>query len=106
MDNATECYAQLNTLKLDDLSKFEIAKLMNHLVNNKLPPQFSFFFTPIKVIHTRTTKQQASIEHGLYIPRLKSKRFQNSFKYQGVKIWNLVPENLQNLPFDRFKMKY
>ena len=105
LDNATQYYAKLNVLKLDDLCKFEIAKLMLQLVNNKLSPQFSLFFTPIKVVHTRTTRLVPK-EHDLYIPRFRITRFQNSFKYQGVKIWNLVPENLQKLPFNRFKMKY
>ena len=84
-DNATQCYAKLNVLKLNDLYKFEIARLMHQLVNNKLPPQFSLFFTPIKVVHTRTTRL-ASKEHGLYIPRFRTKQLQNSFKYQEVKI--------------------
>ena len=105
LDNTTQYYAKLNVLKLDNLYKFEIAKLMHQLVNNKLPPQFFLFFTPIKVVHTRTTSL-ASKEHGLYIPRFRTKRLQNSFKYQGVKIWNLIPENLQKLPFNRFKIKY
>ena len=104
LDNATQNYAKLNELKLDDLYKFEIAKVMHQLINNKLPSQFSSCITPVKVVHTRTTRL-ASMEHGLYIPRL-TKQLQNGFEYQGVKIWNLVPENLQKLPFNRFKMKY
>ena len=107
LDNATQYYVKVNSgiLKLDDLHKFEIAKLMHQLVNNKLPPQFFSFFTPTKVIHSRTTRL-ASMEHGLYIPRFRTKRLQNSFKYQGVEIWNSVPENLQKLPFNRFIMQY
>ena len=73
LNNATQYYAKLNALKLDDLCKFEIAKLMHQLVNNKLPPQFSSFFSPIKVVHTRTTRL-ASKEHGVYFPRFKTKR--------------------------------
>ena len=103
LDNATQYYAKLNDLKLDDLYKFEIAKLMHQLVNNKLPQQFYLFLvTPIKVIHTRTTRL-ASKAHGLYISRFRTKRLHNSFKHQGVKIWHLVPENLQKLPFNRLK---
>ena len=33
LDNATECYAKLYILKLDDLYTFEIVKLMHKLVN-------------------------------------------------------------------------
>ena len=77
LDNATQYYAKLNVLKLDDLYKFEISKLMHQLVNNKLPQQFSLLFTTIKVVHTRTTRP-ASKEHGLYIPRFRTKRLQNT----------------------------
>ena len=34
--NATQYYAKLNISNMDDLCKFEIAKLMHQLVNNKL----------------------------------------------------------------------
>ena len=85
LDNATHYCEKLNILKLDDLYKFEIAKLMHQLVNNKLLPQFSSFFIVIIMAHTRTTRL-ASMEYGLYIPRFRTKRLQNSFKYQEVKI--------------------
>ena len=48
LDKATECYAKLNILKLDDLNKIEITKLMHRLANTKLLPQFFSFFTPKK----------------------------------------------------------
>ena len=99
MDNATQYYVKLNILKLYDLFKFEIVKLMHQLVDYKLPPQFSSFFAIMKVIHRRTTRL-ASLDHSLYIPRFRTTRLQNSSKYQGVKILNLVPENLQKVPFD------
>ena len=37
---------------------------------------------------------------------IRTKQLQNSFEYQGVKIWNLGTENLQKFSFDWFKIKY
>ena len=36
------------------------------------------------------------MKQGLYIQRFRATRLQNSFKYQKVKIRNLIPEDLQN----------
>ena len=39
---------KVNVLKLDDLDKFEIAKLMHPACKNYLPPQFSALFYSCK----------------------------------------------------------
>ena len=46
LDTATQYCVKLNILKLDDLYKFEIAKVMHQLVNNKLLRRFSSFLLP------------------------------------------------------------
>jgi len=65
------------------------------------------FFTPIAEIHsdthTRTTRLALS---NLYLPRWKTQKLQNSFRYQGVKIWNSVSQRLKMLRFNQFKIKY
>ena len=98
-DSPSQYYVKLNILKLVDLYKFEIAKLMHQLVNNKLPPQFSSLFYSYESA-TLANNELASMEHGLYILRFRTKRLPNSSKYHGVKIWNLAPENVQKLPFN------
>ena len=50
LDNATQYYVELNVLKLDDLDKFEIARFMHQLVNDKFPlcfllPYFFVFYS-------------------------------------------------------------
>ena len=37
------------------------------------------------------------MEHGLYISRFKTKRLRDSFKYQGIKILNLVSKKLTKI---------
>ena len=78
---------------------------MHKHTRKKLPTSLSTFFAPVKAIHTRSTRL-ASSELNLYLPRYKSQKLQKSFKYQGVKIWNSVPQDLKQLPFNPFKTKY
>ena len=71
----------------------------------KLPNRLNCHFTPVKAIHTRTTRLALS-ELNLYLPRYRTQKLQKSFKYQGAKIWNSVPYEFKKLPFDQFELKY
>ena len=102
--NANPCYAQLNILKLNDLYTHEIAKLMFKYAHKTTPIAFSSF-TPVISMHTRTTRL-VSYSNNLYLPRYKTNKLQRSFKFQGVKIWNSIPNDLTKLSFNQFKMKY
>jgi len=85
-----------NVLKLPDLFRHKIAKLIHKLLRNNHPPNFFKFFIKTNKIHNRTTRL-ASNEHALYIPRYKTEKLQRSFKYQGVKVWNSLPDSLKKL---------
>ena len=103
-----DCYrqsnAQLNILKLNDIYTHEIAKLMFKYAHKTTPIAFSSFFTAVISIHTRTTRL-ASYSNNLYLPRYKTNKMQRSFKFQGVKICNSIPNDLRKLSFNQFKMK-
>ena len=103
--NANPCYAQLNILKLNDLYTHEIAKLMFKYAHKTAPIAYFSFFTPIISIHTRTTRL-VSYCNDLYLPRYKINKMRRSFKFQGVNIWNSIPNDLRKLSFSQFKMKY
>ena len=68
-----------------------------------LPQCFSNFFTKVGPVNTPTTR--SSNPNNLYIPCYKTSRIQRSIKYQGVKVWNSIPVEIQNLPKSRFKIK-
>ena len=78
---------------------------MHKHTRKKLPVNLCTFFAPVKAIHTRSTRL-ASSELNLYQARYKSQKLQKIFKYQGVKIWILVLQDIKHLPFNRFKEKY
>ena len=104
-DHVTTSCLKLQILKLYDLYSYEVAKLMHKHTRKKLPVNLCTFFAPVKAIHTRSTRL-ASSELNLYQARYKSQKLQKIFKYQGVKIWILVPQDIKHLPFNRFKIKY
>jgi len=93
---------ELNVLKLPDLFRHEIAKLMYNILRNNHPPNFSNFLIKTNRIHKRKTRL-ASNEYALYIPRYKTDKLQRSFKYQRVKMWNSILVSLQTLTFTGFK---
>ena len=104
LDRATPYYSKLNILKLPDLYKLEIAKFVHRFMHNTLPQSFSNFFAKVGQVNTRTTRSSSN-PNNLYIPCYKSNRIQRSIKYQGVKVWNSIPVEIQNLPNSRFKIK-
>ena len=58
--HVTHLYKKLELLKLHDLYKLEIAKIMHKLFNNKLPPILKSRFVKTDMIHaheTRSVKQ-------------------------------------------------
>ena len=105
LDDSTAYYSQLNILKIENLNTLEVAKLMHKFSQNKLPNRFSSFFTPINAIHTRTTRL-ASSNLNLYIPLYQTVKMQKFFKFQGISIWNFVPQDMKLLLFDSFKIQF
>ena len=57
-------------------------------------------------ISLRTTKTVQNYKNKLYTPRYHTARLQKSKKYQGVKIWNKIPSEIQNTSPNFFKKKF
>ena len=54
----TPLYFELGILKINELFKFEIGKLMHQHSHNLLPPGISSLFTDLSTIHSRQTRSQ------------------------------------------------
>ena len=98
--SVTPLYFESGTLKINELFKFEIGKLMHQHSHNLLPPGISSLFTDLSTIHSRQTRSQT--QKSLYLPKFSTQRCQRSIKFQGTKIWNsFSPESkilsLENL---------
>ena len=82
LESPTKFYNKFSILKLQDLFKIEVAKIVNaHFTDNLL----SKIFTLTKNISRATTATESS-RNTLYIPRYSTIRLQRCIKYQGVKI--------------------
>ena len=93
-DSAKPILANLQILQIDHLFKFEIAIFVFKWNRNSVPIFFSNFFKKTSDL-SKTLTRQSSKSSNLYIPRYRSNRLQRSIKYQGVKVWNSIPENIK-----------
>ena len=87
-DQVTPFYHRLQILKLKDLYKYGVAKLMHKNSRKKLPNRLNCHFTPVKAIHTRTTRLALS-ELNLYLLRYRTQKLQKvlSIKKQKFGTW-------------------
>ena len=89
-EHITPSFRRLDILKIHDLCKIEIALNMHKLKNNKLPDTFQNYFTLPSNVHHYSTRSKFQLT--FYVPKFCLVRFQKSFKYRGVKIWNSIDQ--------------
>ena len=99
-------YSKLKILKLQDLFKFEVGKLVYSYFQNKLPQQLSNLFKLTNEISQYNTRSSHKSRNYLYIPRYHTQHLQKSIKYQGVKIWNDIPPEIQNSSGNLLKSRF
>jgi len=97
-------YHSLNILKLDQLCKLEVSNIMHSLYFNQHPYNLSQNFTKSKNMHSRNTR--SSSMSFFAIPFFKTAKLQQSFSYQEVKIWNLIPQDIKLTSSTKFKATY
>ena len=105
LESSTHFYAKLKILKLLDLYKFETAKLVHDYMNRKLLLSFFGYFNKSCDVSNRSTRTSVN-PYNLYKPLYHNNRMQRNIEYQGVKIWNIIPQTIQKLPkTSSFKIK-
>ena len=62
-----------------------------------LPKDLSNYFILTSQILKKSTGLNEKSKKTLYIPFYKTSRLQRFIKYQGVKIWNEIPIQIQNV---------
>ena len=68
-----------------------------------LPNNLSNYFTLTSQISEKSTRLNEISKKTLHIPFYKTSRLQRCIKYQGVKIWNEIPIQIQNASYSVFK---
>ena len=102
--SANPLYRKLGILKVSDLYKFEIAKIMCQHSKQSLPFCFTTFFNNLTDMHNRHTR--ATKKKHFYLSKFSTIRCQKSIQQQGVEIRNTIPVELRNLTFKLFKSKF
>ena len=102
--NINTLYHKARVLKLSDIYKLEISKIMHQFHNNQLPAAFADYFTALSNVHEHNTR--SSTKSNFFVPRFSLSKSQNSLKYKGVVIWNSIPQILRDSSYETFKTKY
>ena len=94
-------FNELGILPLEKLHEYHVGLLMYKFHNNMLPIVFDVMFTRNSDVHSHNTRQRNLMRVPLYTSELG----QNSFKYQAVKIWNLIRQNMDiDIKISTFKL--
>ena len=80
----TPIFHALKILKIEDLFKYEVGKLMFQFFKKALPHCFSSIFTYNSAIHNQSTRSQSL--NNLYLPNYSTRRCQRCICFQGTKI--------------------
>ena len=98
-------YKAQNILKLEDIHKLEVGKLMFKIINNGKPQKYRVLFTKTREIHnhwTRQAKMRVFISHKSKII-LEKNQFNMQEQYFGTKY--LIPLNLFLLLLSKTNIK-
>ena len=78
-NSVTPLYKEYGVLKLADLFKYEMAKIMYQFSKQTLPSHLNCLLDPLSTVHERCTRSKT--KQNLYISKFSTSRCQNSFKY-------------------------
>ena len=90
--HSTPHFHSLQILKLEDIYKLQIGKLMHKIIKNKNTTAESL--TPLTDVHTHNTRSRQ--KENYYLPAVRTNLGKTSFSYNGPKIWNSFPTKVRN----------
>ena len=105
-DSSSPYYKRLKILKLTDLYKLEVGKFIHANFKKMLPKNLSNYFVLTSQISEKSTKLNEKFKKTLHISFYKTSQLQRCIKYQGVKVWNEIPIQIQNAFYSVFKYEF
>ena len=94
-------FIKMNMLKLNEIHRLEICKLIHKMLNNNL--QGTLQLNNLDNIHNHQTRLKS--KHNFYINSVKTGLGKQRFNNIAPKFWHSVPTELKLLNFDTFKSK-
>ena len=98
-----QLHDEFELLKINDLTKQEIATFVHNFFSNSLPPVFDGYFETLASNHNRNTRNGENLLKIHNHPTFAA----SSIKIQGAKVWNNMSNNLKNIPkVKNFRKKF
>ena len=102
---SVELFSELKWMMFPDRVIYQKAMLMYKIMHNLAPSYLSNIFTLSIEVHERSFR--STTENLLYVPKPKIELYRNSLAYSGSKIWNSIPEHIQNsTSLQQFRKNY
>jgi len=95
---------RLNFLKVQDIHKLELAKLMHKFHDGSLPSIYNGLFQRSSDLHNYNARY-ACIQN-YFIPSVHSDIGKKLISYKGAVMWREINVEYKNLPFRHFKKNY
>ena len=93
-DNTSICYNELKLLNLRQLNKLAKAKFVYKFKNKKLPKRFDNFLTTQNSHHRYALRSTNTQEYKCIWG--KSNFGMKMLQYEGVQLWNALPDDVRN----------
>ena len=97
MSRSSPLFLKLDILKLPEIYKLQIGKLMK----KQIVKYTSQNILPISTVHSHNTR--SSSKQNYFIPSVKSNIGKTSFNYYGPIVWNRLPNDIKTASEFRFK---
>ena len=96
-------FTKLETLKVSDIYKYQVSKLIFKCINGIAPVNLQNWFKIYHERHCYNTRSNININVGirinnLFIPSARTTRYGlRQLKVNGPRIWNVLPTNIKNI---------
>ena len=94
-------YKSLKFLKVQDIYKLELAKLMHRFHDGSLPSIYNSLFQRSSELHNCNARYGSNQNY--FIPGVHSNIGKKLISYKGAVIWRELNAEYKNLPFHHFK---
>jgi len=88
---------------MKDIYKLQIDKTMHKCQLGK-PIGIKTIGMNVDNIHHHKTRYSSA--HSLHLPRVRTNMWKHTMEFAGAKVWCIVPGNLKNYSFQKFKPAY
>ena len=102
-EHSSPLFKDLNIAKLSDIITLQLAVFMYKFHNQLLPSVFDAFFNPARNIHSHNTRLSCRMTYA--IPKARTNYGILNIRFQGVKVWNDISDDIKLLPLKCFKNK-